>query len=186
MEREPRKNGWGGRRPGAGRKPKGEWACVPHESRPKLPVHRPVHVVLRLRPSVGDMRDGVGQAVLDEVLWAAVGRHGLRITHAAPGPSELHLVVELEEEGALSVGMQAFSVRLARRLNRARGQKGTVFSDRYEARSLATEREARACLLLLGAIGGELARGPGIGRCEAGPMPLQPPRTGLLRSVLVR
>jgi hypothetical protein len=38
---------WGGRRPGAGRKPKGQRAGVPHTARPVHQARHPVHVTLR-------------------------------------------------------------------------------------------------------------------------------------------
>ena len=39
---------WGGKRTGAGRKPNGHDAGIPHEPRPELSRHHPVHVTLRV------------------------------------------------------------------------------------------------------------------------------------------
>src|SRR5690606_40314106 len=43
---------WGGRRKGAGRKPKGKNPGVPHGQREKLPKHCPAHITLRVGPEI--------------------------------------------------------------------------------------------------------------------------------------
>ena len=47
---------WGGRRKGAGRKPKGRVALVSHEARPEFDGRTPVHVVMRVRDDVRSLR----------------------------------------------------------------------------------------------------------------------------------
>jgi hypothetical protein len=46
----------GGKRPGAGRKPKGRRAGSPHKTRPEFNARYPVHVVLRVIGAVGNPR----------------------------------------------------------------------------------------------------------------------------------
>ena len=46
----------GGKRKGAGRKPKGRRAGSPHVKRPTIKPHHALHVVLRVVPAVGSMR----------------------------------------------------------------------------------------------------------------------------------
>ena len=48
--------GWGGKRRGAGRKPVGERAGVPHAKRPRLAARYPVLVTMRLRPGLASLR----------------------------------------------------------------------------------------------------------------------------------
>jgi hypothetical protein len=47
---------------------------------------------------------------------------------------------------ALARGMQAFEISAARKLNRVLKRRGTVFSDRYNARALKSPREVRNAL----------------------------------------
>src|SRR5687768_11179368 len=46
----------GGKRPGAGRPPKGKRAGSPHKRRPILKARNPVHLVLRVVPRIGKLR----------------------------------------------------------------------------------------------------------------------------------
>ena len=49
---------WGGKRRGAGRKPKGTRAGVSHRPRPALASRYPVHVTLRLHDEAPNLREG--------------------------------------------------------------------------------------------------------------------------------
>jgi REP element-mobilizing transposase RayT len=69
-----------------------------------------------------------------------------RVIHFSLMNTHLHLIVEAEDKGALSRGLRALEIRIARRLNRLAGRQGRVFSDRYHARALRTPRQARAAL----------------------------------------
>ena len=54
--------GWGGRRRGAGRKPAGERAGVPHLKRPRLAARFPVLVTMRLRGGLESLRTNEAHA----------------------------------------------------------------------------------------------------------------------------
>lgn len=58
----------------------------------------------------------------------------------------MHLIVEAHDAVALARGMQGLAVRLARRLNRATGRRGTFFAERYHTRALRTPIEVRHAL----------------------------------------
>jgi hypothetical protein len=58
----------------------------------------------------------------------------------------LHLVVEAAHKTALASGMQSFLISAARMINRALGQRGAVFADRYHATVLTSPRQVRNCL----------------------------------------
>ena len=60
--------------------------------------------------------------------------------------NHLHLVIEAASQVALSRGIQGFSVRVARRVNRARKRTGKLFATRYHARVLETPKEVRNVL----------------------------------------
>ncbi len=50
---------WGGRRRGAGRKPRGDRSRVSHGRRPRLSRHHPVHVTWRMLPHVWNLARGL-------------------------------------------------------------------------------------------------------------------------------
>src|SRR5947208_3289912 len=88
------KNTWGGRRPGAGRKPVGERAGVPHRPRAALGRKLPVHVVLRMADDVRSLRSPKAFSVIEEVIGEAANRFGVRIVYFAVQDKLMHLIVE--------------------------------------------------------------------------------------------
>ncbi len=139
---EPRT--WGGARQGAGRK-RGD--RVQHTERPSVARRCPTHVTLRVRPDVPNLRKCVSFAAVEAGLEAILGRPGFRVVHFSAQKNHLHLLIEAANARALSRGVQALSIRIARSLNRAHGRSGPVFSERYHARTLRTPREVRNALL---------------------------------------
>src|ERR1700712_368065 len=100
----------GGKRRGAGRPPKGERAGSPHKQRPYLHARFPVHVVLRVVRAVGNLRRRcVYQAIRDATLTTA-RREDFRIVHLSLQRTHVHLLVEADDKGALSAGMQGFQI----------------------------------------------------------------------------
>ncbi len=61
--------------------------------------------------------------------------------------NHLHLIVEAPDKRRLARGIQALSIRLAKRLNRFFQRTGRVFADRFHARSLKTPLEVRRALV---------------------------------------
>jgi REP element-mobilizing transposase RayT len=136
---------WGGRRDGGGR-PKKKGAGVSHLRRPKLSMHHPVHVTLRCVTGLPSLRRRQLRKVIFRAFGAGSERFGFRLVHFSVQSNHLHLVCEAEDARALSRGMQGLSIRIAKRLNRAIGRAGRVFSDRYHAHVLKTPREVRNVL----------------------------------------
>ena len=137
----------GGFRRGAGRKPKGARAGVPHRVREPLAGRHPVHVTLRLRRELGSLRSRLAYRAF-WAAWAAVRPGlGLRLVHYSVQHDHVHLIVEVQGTPALSRGMQGLCIRMARALNRALGRRGSVFTDRYHAHALRTLREVRNALV---------------------------------------
>lgn len=137
---------WGGRRSGSGRKPAGTIAGAPHAARPALSRHTPVHVTLRVRGHVWNLRSRRSFAVVERALAAVNRRPGFGVVHFSVQGNHLHLVVEACDRGALSRGVRAFGIRLALGLNRMMGRRGPVFADRFHAHVLRTPAEARNAL----------------------------------------
>jgi REP element-mobilizing transposase RayT len=136
----------GGKRRGAGAKPKGRVAGVSHDARPKLDGRTPVHVTLRVSRVIPSLRSQALIKVVRGAFSAGKDRLGLRLVQYAVQPDHLHLVLEPEDKSALSRGMQGLNIRLAKALNRALRRKGRVFVDRYHAQPLRSPKQVRAAL----------------------------------------
>ena len=137
---------WGGRRKGAGRKPKGVKAGVSHLARARFPQRHPVHVTMRTVQGVGYLRGYRRYQAILAALREAKERHSLRVIHYSVQGNHLHLLVEANGADSLARGIQGLAVRLARALNRAGSRQGKVFADRYHAHVLATRREVAHAL----------------------------------------
>lgn len=137
---------WGGRRPGAGRKPGSDEPGVPHVVRPRLSRHTPVHVTLRVLDHVWNLRSRRSFAVVERALAAVNLRSDFLVAHYSVQGNHLHLVVEVDDASALSGGVRALAIRLAKGLNRIMGQRGPVFKDRFYAHVLRSRAETRNAL----------------------------------------
>ena len=137
----------GGRRAGAGRR---RGARVSHDARPRF-RKLPVHTTLRVRPDVRSLR----RPDLFEAVTGAINegaqRPRFRVVHFSVLGNHLHLIVEADDQQALSRGMQGLGIRMARALNRALRRRGPVFADHYHAHHLRSPTEtARAVAYVLG------------------------------------
>src|SRR5687768_4246960 len=134
---EPRN--WGGKRKGAGRKPKGARAMVTHAVRPYHESGHPVLITERFARDLPSMRrDDHVEAIAD-----CIGRahsRTFRVIHFSIQGDHLHLVVESGSKTSLARGMQGLKIRVARRINAMLGRSGRVFVDRYHARALQSPR----------------------------------------------
>jgi REP-associated tyrosine transposase len=144
----------GGKRRGAGRKPKrGRRSSAPHRVRGELDARHPVHVVLRVVPAVGSLRRRYTYKAIRQATVTTVLRERFRIVHLSIQRTHLHLIVEANDKRALASGMQGFQISAARHLNAAisRGRpgprrRGTVFPDRYHAEVITSPTQARHTL----------------------------------------
>jgi hypothetical protein len=141
----------GGKRRGAGRKPKGTRAGERHEGRPDFKPYHALHVVMRVAPAVGSLRRRrLYKAMRDATITAAL-RERFRIVHISLQKTHVHLLVEAEHKGALGRGMQGFTISAARHINTAlrigaRRRRGPVFADRYHVEVIETPTQARHAL----------------------------------------
>jgi hypothetical protein len=70
-----------------------------------------------------------------------------RVLHFSAQSDHLHLLVEADDSRALSIGVAALKIRVARAINRRLRRSGAVWAERYHARALRTPREVRAGLV---------------------------------------
>src|ERR1043165_9728089 len=142
----------GGKRKGAGRKPKGARAGSRHEERPEIKSRYPQHVVMRVVPSVGSMRRREMYKAMREATITAALRERFRIVHVSLQRTHVHMIVEAASKEALARGMQGFQISGARNINtvlgeRYRRRRGKVFEDRYHLEIIKSPTRARRALL---------------------------------------
>ncbi len=137
---------WGGARPGAGR-PKTGKAGVPHRPRADFRQRFPLHVTLRLRGGLPGLRKPWPYRVLWGALASGCEKLGFRVTEYSVQSNHVHLIVEGSDRVRIARGMQGLCIRIARRLNKLWGRRGSVFADRYHDVVLRTPRHVRNALL---------------------------------------
>ena len=136
----------GGRRAGAGRKPKGARAGVPHRARPIIKKKTPVHVTVKLVPEVGSLRRRKLIGAMREAFRAGKVKDGFRICLFSIQRDHMHVVSEADSNRDLARGMQGWEIRVARRINRQLGRTGKVFADRFHAVPVRSPRQLRHTL----------------------------------------
>jgi len=158
----------GGRRKGAGRKPKPGRPSVGHDRRPGHDARNPVLVTLRAArraPSLRSQR--VFGAVRNALARASSG--GFRVVHFSVQQDHLHAIVEADGHAALTRGMRGLTIRIALAVKRATGG-GKLWIDRYHARALASPREMRNALVyVLLNFRKHLRAAPGVDPYSSGP-----------------
>ena len=200
----PRERGWGGWRPGSGRKP-GPNPRVRHLSREAFAARYPCHVTMRMRDDVPSLRIKKLVLRLERSLVAGCDRGDFRVVHYSLLPNQAHFIVEASGRQALGRGMKSLTRRLMLAVNEVFERRGPVFGDRYRLRVLRTPLEVRRALaaVLLSAPRHASRRretridaassGPWFdgwkrqaaiskgAAASLGPPPVAPPRTWLLR-----
>jgi len=127
-------------------RPKKRGSGVPHLPRS---VHSrfPLHVTLRVRREVWQLRSRRCLRVLEKAFRAACTRFDTRLGHFSVQHNHVHMLVETVDARALARALQGMCIRMAKGLNRVMERKGTVFADRYHSRPLRTPTEVRRALV---------------------------------------
>ena len=142
---EQRGAGWGGRRPGAGRKPRQE-SGVTHQRREETDADLAVHASLRVLDTVYNLRAKRCFRVIEKALAAWKERDGFRVVHFSVMGNHVHLVAEAESPRVLSRAMQGIAIRIAKGLNLVMKRRGKVFADRFFSRVVRSARDMRNVL----------------------------------------
>jgi REP element-mobilizing transposase RayT len=114
---------------------------VRHVARPRFGRRTPVHVTLRVRDTVWNLRSGRSFRHIRRAFENARGRFGMRLIHFSVQGNHLHLIVEADDNEALARAMQGLCIRIAKALNAMMGSSGRVFDDHYWSRLLRTPAE---------------------------------------------
>src|SRR5690349_4342856 len=122
----------GGSRKGAGRPRKvSPRSRVPHRTRETTKARFPVQVTVRMKPSIARLRNFVLIPILRRAFVYGCKKTGaqleFRICQFSIQGNHIHLMCEAANNAALARGMQGWSVRVARGLNKKLGREGTVF-----------------------------------------------------------
>lgn len=159
IKKAKKPNTHGGKRRGAGRKPKGHRAGSPHKKRPTLKKRFPIHVTLRVARAVGSLRKRLMYRALRAATIAVAMRElhdreggAFRIVHISIQRDHVHLLVEADNKHALSDGMKRFQISAAKHINaavsigRTERRRGSVFPDRFHQEIIESPRQARRAL----------------------------------------
>jgi REP element-mobilizing transposase RayT len=117
--------------------------AISHLRREKFAARFPVHVTLRVREAVPNLRQRRCLRAIRIAFLGGNGRFGVRLIHFAVLGNHVHMICEADGELSLSRGMQGLNIRMAKALNRAVERRGRVFSERYHARILRTPTQTR-------------------------------------------
>ena len=112
-----------------------------HLRRPPLAARFPVHVTVKVRDDVRNLRTRICFSALKCAFAAGREKFGFRLVGYSVQGNHIHLLVEGADAQALSRGMQGLTIRMARALNRVLERSGKVFRDRYHAHILRTPTE---------------------------------------------
>ena len=137
--------GWGGRRPGAGRKP-GPKPRIRHRAREVFHRRFPCHVTIRVREDVPSLRSVRFVRAFERSLAGASERGSFRVVHYSLQGNHVHFIVEAAGRDALGRGMKSLGARLARCVNRVFERSGRVLEDRYHAVVLRSPLQVRRTL----------------------------------------
>ena len=138
---------WGGKRAGAGRRPKvAGRPGVPHRPRPEWARRLPVHITLRMAPEVYNLRSRRSFRAIELALRLGADRFDVRMTSFSVQGNHMHLLVEAPSRTALARAVKGFSVRVAKGLNKMMRRTGRVLGDRYHAHVLRTPTEVKRAI----------------------------------------
>lgn len=123
--------GWGGWRPGAGRKPKGAVAGAPHRRLPRVGWSDEVLVRWKVVAGGPDLAREPQRGCVRAIVGACACA-GFRVEGFALEPATLWVRVRGRSRRALKRGLSTLAVRVARGLNRRLGRVGKLFADRNQ------------------------------------------------------
>jgi REP element-mobilizing transposase RayT len=109
----------------------------------------PVHLTLRAAKGLPSFREQVMARAIGHVMRAMKAvRDDFRIVELSIQSNHVHLIVEADDERALSSAIRSFEARVSKALNHhvLGRRRGKVWGDRYFRVDLASPRQARHAL----------------------------------------
>jgi REP element-mobilizing transposase RayT len=110
-----------------------------------------VHVTLRVKRHVWNLRSRRSWRRIRRAFEKARGKFGARLIEYSVQGNHLHLIIEADDNDALSRAMQGLAISIAKALNAMMECAGHVFDDHYFSRLLRSPTElTRAIAYVLG------------------------------------
>ena len=103
-------------------------------------------MTIRVRKGTWNLRSQRCFARIAAAILVANARGTIRIVHYSVQGNHLHLLVEANDRRAMSNGMRALLISMARRLNDLMDKSGTLFVDRFHERPLISPNAVRTAL----------------------------------------
>jgi REP element-mobilizing transposase RayT len=100
-------------------------------------------VTIRVRRGVWNLRSQRCFNRIAQAFSAVKKRESFRVTHFSVQGNHVHLIVEAADRPALSNGMRALLIRIARSLNALMGTHGRLYEDRYHETVVTTPSQLR-------------------------------------------
>ena len=144
VDLKPGFTGWGGYRPGAGRKKSAD-SGVSHTSREQLKKGGRALITLRILKGRPKLTSRDVSKLLKDVFTRA-GKDYFEILQYRIHERGIFLLVTAKDRPSLGRGMGGLGSRMSRQLNRLWGTSGTVYADRYEDKVLHTPAEVRKAM----------------------------------------
>lgn len=133
------------RKPRRGR-PKKKDAGIPHQRRPPVSPDHPHHITVRLRRGTWNLRSQRCFRTIHRALETVAERNDIRVVHYSVQGNHLHFLVEANDRAAMSNGVRALLISIARRLNRLMRAQGSRYRDRFHERALTSPTSVRNAL----------------------------------------
>lgn len=101
-------------------------------------------MTVRVRRGVWNLRSQRCFGPIAQALRKLRRRDGFRVVHFSVQGNHLHLITEADDRAAMTNGMRALLIRLAKRLNALMGTRGRLYADRFHERVLTSSRAVLA------------------------------------------
>ena len=106
---------------------------------------------MRAREGLPPMREQViAREVMKRIREANASKklnRAFRVVHFSVQDDHVHLIIEANDDEAMSRGAQGLAIRLARRINALLGIRGQFWGDRFHSRELASPRAVRNAMV---------------------------------------
>jgi len=141
---------------------------MPHGRRPDHEPRHPVQVTMRASNSP-NLRSAAIFAVVRRSI-ARAHKPRFHVIHFSVQQDHLHFIVEADDRIALRNGVRGLAIRIALAVNRVAKRRGSLFIDRFHARTLSSPREVRASVVYVLQNFRKHLRAPcGVDPCSSGP-----------------
>lgn len=122
---------------------------IGHRARIEVKVAYPMHITVRLRAGMPNLRSKPAFQVFRHAIEGAKAR-GLRVLHFAVLGNHFHILAEATDNTQLARAMRSLNIRIAIGINRLlMREKGTVLNDRYNLQRLTTPTQVRNALIYI-------------------------------------